>query len=742
MTHILIPREPSPALLRPFIGCNTQELHEAWAAMVRIAEVQHARAGSQYPAQIEQSATLAGTPIEQYARMFDAACKALGQVSDCLGINSDIDPGAEPIIAAIEQLRAGSTHPLLDDRWKARMLDGRAIERDEMGLGDHPELPLLDEGMMPRSFFAALGLELAHTSAEDQLDWDVLGAMSDAVNWTDWQPNPPHGDGWKLVSIFDTEDGPVAWWLRELPEAEDGTTTIRILQAEVEKLKARLARAGAAPAAVAPLPAVFEQIAQSWDGCMYDAPGETLDIGADIRAAAKRLLAEHPAAVAPQGDEDDSLLLCASDLQHSAIYDSHSEMQDCARSVADRIKALAARALAAPALEAPAAVDGDQLDSLARQKLGALLNAFGEAQWQAGRGVPCPSIEDAFEAVISAAVALLAAAPQAPAQEAPAAPAPAVPDGWRLVPANPTDAMLGAAQKAWLADPLRRSSTVYAAALATAPQAPAAPVDDLAQLVKQLVRALRKALPGNDLADKALDYLKRQGLQGSPLRATPEAPQTHAGLLAAAAHIQAKAQAHLDERGSYDPDTGAVEMSESNQEHFNTLDELAEELRELADKSAQAACDKPPAGWTCSRAPGHDGPCAAAPAAPAVDAKAHDWRENASYGGEICAECGAAKGSRRGNAPCAWPPEPLDVCTDPYNCARCKAHPNHRKGLEHAGISRPRSAAQAKEGGAPVADAAPLDVCTDPYNCARCKTHPAHRGDMHHAGISRIGGSA
>lgn len=57
-----------------------------------------------------------------------------------------------------------------------------------------------------------------------------------------------------------------------------------------------------------------------------------------------------PAAVSPRGDEDDSLLLCASDLQHSAIYDSHSEMQDCARSVADRIKALAA-----PALEAPAA---------------------------------------------------------------------------------------------------------------------------------------------------------------------------------------------------------------------------------------------------------------------------------------------------------------------------------------------------------------------------------------------------
>lgn len=154
-------------------------------------------------------------------------------------------------LAQIEE-PAQHTRIVLDDRWKARMLDGRAPERDEMGLGDHPELPMLDEGMMPRSFFAALGLELAHTSAEDQLDWDVLGAMSEAVNWADWLPTPPQGDGWKLVSIFDTEDGPVAWWLRELPEAEDGTTTIRILQAEVEKLKARIARAGAASAAVSP----------------------------------------------------------------------------------------------------------------------------------------------------------------------------------------------------------------------------------------------------------------------------------------------------------------------------------------------------------------------------------------------------------------------------------------------------------------------------------------------------------
>lgn len=47
--------------------------------------------------------------------------------------------------------------------------------------------------------------------------------------------------------------------------------------------------------------------------------------------------------------------------------------------------------------------------------------------------------------------------------------------------------------------------------------------DDLAALVRQLVRSLRKTAPDNDLADKALDYLKRKGLQGSPLRHNDEA---------------------------------------------------------------------------------------------------------------------------------------------------------------------------------------------------------------------------
>lgn len=105
---------------------------------------------------------------------------------------------------------------VLDDRWKARMLDGRALVRDGMGFGDHPELPVLDEGMKPKQLFAALGIELKHTMAEDDLEMDVQEAMCEAGNWSGWKPQPPAGNGWQLVSIFDTEDGQAAWWMREL----------------------------------------------------------------------------------------------------------------------------------------------------------------------------------------------------------------------------------------------------------------------------------------------------------------------------------------------------------------------------------------------------------------------------------------------------------------------------------------------------------------------------------------------
>lgn len=38
----------------------------------------------------------------------------------------------------------------------------------------------------------------------------------------EWEPDPPTGDGWKLVGLRDTEEGPVALFIRKLPQTGVG----------------------------------------------------------------------------------------------------------------------------------------------------------------------------------------------------------------------------------------------------------------------------------------------------------------------------------------------------------------------------------------------------------------------------------------------------------------------------------------------------------------------------------------
>ena len=49
-------------------------------------------------------------------------------------------------------------------------------------------------------------------------------------------------------------------------------------------------------------------------------------------------------------------------------------------------------------------------------------------------------------------------------------------------------------------------------------------VDDLAALIRQLVHSLKKSRPDSDLLARAMDYLQRKGLAGSPLRAAAPTP--------------------------------------------------------------------------------------------------------------------------------------------------------------------------------------------------------------------------
>ncbi|AMW64508.1 hypothetical protein QIT80_gp48 (endogenous virus) [Pseudomonas phage phiAH14a] len=75
----------------------------------------------------------------------------------------------------------------------------------------------------------------------------------------------------------------------------------------------------------------------------------------------------------------------------------------------------------------------------------------------------------------------------------------------------------------WKSESVGDSQEIYSLSCALAQRTGevrelAAIVDDLCALTKQFAQSLRKAAPGNDLPEKALDYLRRKGLQGSPMR--------------------------------------------------------------------------------------------------------------------------------------------------------------------------------------------------------------------------------
>jgi len=56
-----------------------------------------------------------------------------------------------------------------------------------------------------------------------------------------------------------------------------------------------------------PAPPIVEQIAQQWDGCVYEGVGEDIDIGRAIRDAAKRLGAAQPAPALTEDEERELL---------------------------------------------------------------------------------------------------------------------------------------------------------------------------------------------------------------------------------------------------------------------------------------------------------------------------------------------------------------------------------------------------------------------------------------------------
>lgn len=94
-----------------------------------------------------------------------------------------------------------------------KLLAPRTIKRDAQGFLTHPAMPIGDEGVRADDLLAVFGIEAAFVCMESDAPDEVTERYFDTEkdpSCADWTPTPPDGDGWMLLEIYDTEDGPHA----------------------------------------------------------------------------------------------------------------------------------------------------------------------------------------------------------------------------------------------------------------------------------------------------------------------------------------------------------------------------------------------------------------------------------------------------------------------------------------------------------------------------------------------------
>ncbi|GAA5785096.1 hypothetical protein YWS52_14160 [Chitiniphilus shinanonensis] len=91
------------------------------------------------------------------------------------------------------------------------------VERDQHGLWTHPLYPEFEEDITTEALaqiLADAGVHRIHVFAMDcdvEQEHPAMQAyLAGDIDCTTWEPTTPAGDGWFLLSIHDTEDGPVA----------------------------------------------------------------------------------------------------------------------------------------------------------------------------------------------------------------------------------------------------------------------------------------------------------------------------------------------------------------------------------------------------------------------------------------------------------------------------------------------------------------------------------------------------
>ncbi len=100
------------------------------------------------------------------------------------------------------------------------MIQAHLVERDQFGFWTHPNYPDLGDNCSSseaQETLRRLGLELQNVFMESDTPRLYDSARSDQ-RYSEWIPTRPEGAGWFVLSIHDTDNGPVCQYVRPLGE--------------------------------------------------------------------------------------------------------------------------------------------------------------------------------------------------------------------------------------------------------------------------------------------------------------------------------------------------------------------------------------------------------------------------------------------------------------------------------------------------------------------------------------------
>ena len=104
------------------------------------------------------------------------------------------------------------------------------VYRDEDGTWLHPNFPEFEgyeedvPGDVWRAWLAEQGLRESRVTFEDDAPDELVNRYFDdgLASCAEWAPTKPDGEGWFLLGIWDTDDGPVAYWVTRSEDATAG----------------------------------------------------------------------------------------------------------------------------------------------------------------------------------------------------------------------------------------------------------------------------------------------------------------------------------------------------------------------------------------------------------------------------------------------------------------------------------------------------------------------------------------